>query len=177
MAENETLLYDARSASRWRPIGERIDGGELLADLFPIIQDQFYASLQKVWKQWKNRGVDPEQLFQSALTSPQAMRDFIKQMSFDRDARLLQDVAASIQHPNKERLIFGFLEAAWDGVETQLQLNRRDEALSLEFVAQVQRMLSRIATSLLNNLSRFPNRPSRNEPPPDLETRLGESLL
>ena len=27
MPENETLLYDdARSASRWRPLGERMDG-------------------------------------------------------------------------------------------------------------------------------------------------------
>jgi hypothetical protein len=76
-----------------------------------------------------------------------------------------------------EQLISGFLNAAWDDVETTLELDRRYEAQSPEFIVQVQRMLSRILCSLTNNPSRVPNRPSRSEPPPDLDTQLGESLL
>jgi hypothetical protein len=37
MPENETLLPDARNASRWRPIGERMDKGQSPTDAFPDI--------------------------------------------------------------------------------------------------------------------------------------------
>jgi hypothetical protein len=42
---------------------------------------------------------------------------------------------------------------------------------------RIERMLARIHRGLLNNLSRFPSRPRRNGPQPDLDTRLGENLL
>ena len=177
MPENETLLYDARSASRWRPVGERMDGGQAPVELFPIIQDNFYTSCQKVWKQWKALGIDPGQLFAAALNDPKAMRDLIKQASNDRNAQLLRDVAAELQDADMEGLICGFLNAAWDDVEGQLQINRRENARSMEFICQVQRMLNRIVSGLTSNPSRFPNRPSLNEPPLDLDTQLGESLL
>lgn len=177
MPENETLVHDTRSASRWRPIRERMDRGQTPTELFPEIQDQFYAYGQKVWKQWKERGVDAAQLFDAARNDPQALRNLIKQASFDRNAQLLGDVAADIQDADMERLIRRFVDAVWEEVECLLQLNRREEAQSLEFIRQSQRMLNRIVSSLLNNPSRFPNRPSRNEPLPDLDTQLGESLL
>ncbi len=177
MPENETLIYDARSATRWRPVAERMDGGQSPVELFPEIQDQFYTALQKVWKQWKERGVDPDELFQAALTNPEALRDFIKRMSFDLNARLLRDVAAGIEDSNMEVLIREFLQAAWDVVDGQLLLGIRDEDQSLEFNAQISRMLNRITKRLVDNPSRFPNRPSRNESPPDLDTQLGQSLL
>lgn len=177
MPENETLVYDPRSASRWRPVGERIDGGQAPVDLFPDIQSQFYRSLQKVWRQWRERGVDAKQLFDAALNEPKALQDLIKKLSYDPNARLLQDVATGSQEENMEQLIRDFLNAAWGDVETQLGLDRHYEAQSLEFMGQVQRMLSRIARCLSNDPSRIPNRPSRNEPPPDLDTQLGESLL
>ena len=47
MPENETLLPDARNASRWRPVGRRMDEGQSPTDAFPEIQDQFYALLLK----------------------------------------------------------------------------------------------------------------------------------
>lgn len=177
MPENETLLYDARRANRWQRIGDRMDGGQVPSELFPDIQDQFYAACQKVWKQWKKQGIDAAQLFDAALTDPTALRNLIKQASFDQYARLLGDVAAEIQVADKEPLICGFVNAVWENVEGQLQLDRRDEAQSLEFIGQVHRMLSHIVRGLFDNPSRFPNRPSRNEPPPDLDTQLGESLL
>jgi hypothetical protein len=177
MPENETFLLDARSASRWRPVGERMDRGQPPAELFPEIQDNFFSSCKRVWRQWKARGIDPGQLFAAALNDPMALRDLIKQSSNDPNARLLRDVAAELQDADMERLIFGFLNAAWDEVEGQLQINRRENAQSLEFRGQIQRMLNRIVTSLISNPSRFPNRPSRNELTLDLDTQLRESLL
>lgn len=177
MPENETLVYDTRSASRWRPVAERIDGGQAPADLFPEIEKQFYTSLQKVWRQWRERGVDAAQLFDAALNDPNTLRDLIKKLSFDRNAQLVRDVAADGQDADLEHLIGDFLNAAWGDVETQLGLDRHYETQSLEFIGQIQRMLSRIVRCLSNNPSRIPNRPSRNEPPPDLDTQLGESLL
>ena len=177
MPENETLLYDARSASRWRPFGERIDNGEAPSDLFPDIQDNFYSVFQKVWRQWKAARLDPRQLFDAALNDPMTLRDLIRQSSNDRNAQLLRDVAADLQDADMECLIRGFLNAAWEDVEGQLQINRREEGRSSKFDGQIEQMLNRIVTGLLNNLSRFPNRPSRNEPPPDLDTLLGEPLV
>ena len=137
----------------------------------------FYISCQKVWKQWKAMGIDPGQLFDAALNAPKALRDLIKQAANDRGAQLLRDVAAEIQDADMEALICRFLDAAWDDVEGQLQINRRENARSMDFIRKVQRMLNRIARGLLNNPSRFPNRPTRNELPLDLDTQLGQSLL
>jgi hypothetical protein len=154
-----------------------MDGGQAPTELFPIIQDNFYIFCQKVWRQWKAREIDPRQLFAAALNDPKALRGFIRQASNDQNARLLSDVAAELQHPDMEGLICGFLGAVWDGVEGQLQMNRREDARSPEFDLHVQRMLNRIVSALLKNPSRFPKRPSRTEPPPDLDTLLRESLL
>jgi hypothetical protein len=177
MPENETLICDSRNASRWRPIAERLECGQPPSELFAEIQDQFYSALRKVWKQWRARGVDAGQLFDAALTDEQLLNDLIKQTWNDPNARLLREVAGELQDANMERLIRGFVDAAWENVEIQLQLDQREEARSLEFIRHVQRMLSRIVGDLLSNPSRFPNRPSRNEPPPDLDTRLREDLL
>ncbi len=176
MPENEALLHDGRTASRWRPIGHRLDDGVAPSDAFPAIQEQFYAIFQNVWRQWRSRGVDAADLFQAALADEAALRELIRQTNHDRNAQLLRDVARSLDDPDLEGLIGAFLEAAWDSAHTQLQLDCREDALSPEFMSQVQGMLDRIRQSLLNNLSRFPNRP-RREPPPDIGTRLGEDLL
>ena len=122
-------------------------------------------------------GLDPSRLFDTALNDPRALRDLIRQAANDQNAQLLRDVAAEIEDANMETLICKFLHAVWDDVEGQLQINRRENAMSIAFIGKVQRMLNRIARGLLNNPSRFPNRPSRNELPLDLDTLLGESLL
>src|SRR5258708_5075881 len=133
MPENETLRYDARSASRWRPVGARMDAGQAATELFPVIQDNFYTSCQKVWKQWKALGIDPDHLFAVALSDPKALRDLIKRALNDQNAQLLRDVAAELQDAHMEGLIRGFLNAAWDDVERQLQINQREDARSPEF--------------------------------------------
>lgn len=177
MPENETLVFDTRVANRWRPISERLDGGEAPTELFPDIQSHFYTSLQKVWKQWRAKGVEPDRLFDATLNEPKALQDLIKTLSSDPNARLLHEVRAGRQSTDREQLIGDFLNATWEVVESQLGLDRRYEAQPLEFVGQVHRMLARIARGLANDLSRIPNRPSQNKPPPDLDDQLGQSLL
>jgi len=178
MPENESLIYDAKTASRWQPLSDRMDGGQMPNDMFGDIQDSFYLLCGKVWRRWKRFGVDPSQLFDAALNDPKnALPDLIKRVSYDGSAQLLRDVAAELPEADMEELMRRFFNAAWEDAEGQLQLNRRDEARSPEFIEQVNEMLNRIVTSLLNNPSRFPNRPSRNEPPPDLDLMLGQNLL
>jgi hypothetical protein len=176
MPENETLLYDARSASRWRPIGESMDNGLPTNDAFPAIQDAFYGLFQSVWGQWRDRGVDAADLFRAALDDPNALRELIRQTNFDPNAQLLRDVALCLEDPDMEGLVGAFLDAAWDSAQAQLQLDCREDTPSPEFTNQIQGMLDRIRRCLLNNLSRFPSR-IRREPPPDMGTRLGENLL
>jgi hypothetical protein len=96
-------LPDARNASRWRPVGERIDEGQSPIDSFPVIQDQFYALLQSVWRQWKVRGVDPARLFDAVLNDSKAFQELLKQTSFDGNAQLLRDVAAELQDADTDR--------------------------------------------------------------------------
>lgn len=177
MPENETLFHDARSANRWRPVADRMDGGQTPTDAFPDIQNQFYSCLQRIWRQWKDSGVDPSELFEAALNDPGKLAELIRQTHFDSYAQLLRDVAAGLQDATLEGLIRAFLDAAWDAARDELRLDCRDDARSPEFTSQVEAMLDRILRGLLNNPSRFPSRPPRKDPPPDLDTQLGESLL
>lgn len=177
MPENETFLYYGRSASRWRPLAERMDGGHLPISIFPDIQDSFYRSCQRVWKQWKKHGIDPAQFFDAALNDPNSLPGLIKRAANDPNARLLRDAAAEVDSADREGLVRAFLKAAWESVANQLQLNRRNGANSPAFVEQIERMLTHIGDCLLKNPSRFPKRPSNGSRPPDLETQLGESLL
>jgi hypothetical protein len=177
MPENETLFHDTRSANRWGPVSERMDSGQAPSEAFPEIQDQFFSSLQRVWRQWNDCGVDPAQLLNAALNDPEALVKLVRQARSDSYAQLLRDVSAGLQDATLEELIPAFLHAAWEAVRDHLQLDRREETLSPEFTNQVEGMLDRMLRGLLNNPSRFPSRPPRKEPPPDLDTQLGESLL
>jgi hypothetical protein len=176
MPENETLLPDARNASRWRLVGERIDEGQSLIDAFPVFQDQFCRLLQNVWRQWKALEVDPAKLFDAALNDRKAFRELLRQTGRDRNARLIGDVATGLLDADMATLVRSFIDAAWESVQDQLQLDRCKDTLSHEFMCQIEGMLGCICDRLLGNLSRFPSRP-RKEPPPDPGTRLGESLL
>lgn len=176
MPENETLLADARSASRWRPVAKRMDEGQSPTEAFPEIRDHFYVLLRKVWRQWNDREVDPAKLFDAAVNDPKAFQELLKQTSSDRNVRLLRDVAVDLQDGNLDSLVRSFINAAWESVRDQLQLDRREDTLSYEFQCQIQDMVDGICRRLRGNLSRFPLRP-RREPPPDLDSRLGESLL
>jgi hypothetical protein len=78
MPENETLNPDKRTASRWRPLKDRLDHGESPNDIFPDLENEFDASLQKVWKQWRGRGVDPAALFDAAVNNPEVLHDLVR---------------------------------------------------------------------------------------------------
>jgi len=47
MPENESLIYDAKTASRWQPLSDRMDGGQMPNDMFGDIQDSFYFKKQE----------------------------------------------------------------------------------------------------------------------------------
>ncbi len=66
-----------------------MDGGQTPVELFSEIQDNFYASCQKAWKQWKTLGIDPGELFAAALNDMKALRNLIKKAANDRNAQLL----------------------------------------------------------------------------------------
>ena len=121
-------------------------------------------------------GIDALELFSAALNDPSRLRELIRQANFDRNAQLLRDVAAGLQNADMEGLIGAFIDAAWDSAHSQLHLDCREDTPSPEFMSHIQGMLDRIRQRLLNNLSRFPAR-IRKEPPPDMDTRLGENLL
>lgn len=176
MPENEILLPNSRSASRWRSICDRRDGGLSPIQAFPEIQRQFYAGFRRAWRQLHHNGVDPGELFAAALSDPARLRRLIRQTRCDY-AQLLGDVAAGLEGATLEELVRVFLEAAWEVACDNLQFNCREEAQSTEFIALADSMLDRMARGLLRNPSRFPNRPPRKDPPLDLDTQLSENLL
>lgn len=177
MAENETLIHDERSASRWHPVGLMLDQGRSLVEVFPEMELGFYASLKRVWRRWREKGIEPRELFKAALNDPQALQRLIRQSGNDPNARLLSDVASALAFPDLKTLVREFLNRAWEDVEKQVQANRRQEDRPLEYVRLGQQLIARIIKRLQKNLSRFPSPPSQKRPPPDLDTQLGQSLL
>lgn len=177
MPENETLTRDSKTASRWQPICYRLDAGLSPAQVFPDIQDQFYACLGRVLRHWRESGVDLGQLIVAALNDPVSMAQLIRQTRFDDYARVLRDVALGLEVATTEGLIRAFLNAVWESVRDYLQLDFREDAQSFEFTDLVNGMLDRMANSLLLDPSRSPRRPPSKEPRPDLDTQLGENLL
>ncbi|MBS0262438.1 MAG: hypothetical protein JSS02_10850 [Planctomycetes bacterium] len=177
MPENESLFIDSKRASRWRPIADRLDLGEKAIEQFPEIERQFYTALKNTWDGWQRRGIDPRQLFHSALHEPSNFSELRKRATNDEFVLLLRDVVAvNLQTGDMNQLVADFLDAAWSEVSRQLQLNRRGEC-SPELNALVQFMLRRIGRSLGDDLARFPRRPNRRNAPVDLDSQLGESLL
>ena len=177
MPENETLVHDARNASRWRAICERMNGGLTPIDAFPDIQRQFYLSFRRAWRQWIDRGLDPGQLFEAALNDRGRLELMIRQANFDENARLLRDVAVGLQDRSLGDLIQAFLGAAWDNPRSQLRLDCLENSPPSGFNRLVDGMLKRMLRGLLKDPSRFPSQPPRKAPKPSLDLQLGESLL
>jgi hypothetical protein len=177
MPENETLFPDARTANRWRPIGDRMDGGQTSIQAFPEIQKQFYKGLQRVWRQWTEKGVNPGLLFDAALNDLDRLVELVKQTGFHSYAQLLRDVAAGLQDATPEILLRAFLNAAWEVPCRELRINCREDAQSPDFKRQVDTMLDRMCRLLVNKPSRFPPLPPRKAPRQDLETQLAVNLL
>jgi hypothetical protein len=176
MPENETLSPDARTASRWQPLRDRVAGGESPDQIFPDLQEQFYRSLRRVFKQWKARGVDPKQLLEAAVTGPAALNDLVARARNDEFARLLQDAIAGEKNPNLEVVVRSFLDSVWEQVRGQLQVDCREDGVSDTFLSRVGQMLERLVMGLLKDPSRVPRRPPNKESPPDIDDILDEPL-
>ena len=131
----------------------------------------------RVWRHWKRNGVDPGQLFEAAQADPGRLIEMIRQTRFDGYARIVRDVSVGSQILSREDMVRGFLGSAWDAARDELRLDCREIAHCPEFPSRVEAMLERMLRGLLKNPSRFPSRPPRKNPPPDLDTRLGENLL
>jgi len=176
MPENETLFPDARTASRWQPLRDRIARGESPDAVFPDLQEQFHRALKRVFKLWKDRGVDPKDLFEAAQNDPAVLRDLIGQTWNDEFARLLQDATAGETSPDLEGVLRCFLDSVWEQIRGHLQIDCLDGGVPDSFLNRIDQMLERMIRSLLKNPSRPPRRPTNIKPPPDIDDMLGESL-
>jgi len=135
MPGNESLIYDAKTASRWQPLSERMDGGQMPDDMFGDIQDSFYLLCGKVWRRWKRFGVDPSQLFDAALNDPKnALPDLIKRVSYDGSAQLLRDVAAELPEADMEELYEALVSLYSGGLDSS-------SGLAIRAAAQPGRMI------------------------------------
>jgi hypothetical protein len=176
MPENETPISDPRTASRWRPLRERLDRGDLPIDLFPEIQREFYNCLRAVYRQWRACGVDPARLFAATVADREALHRLVHEARRHDYAQLLRDVVASERNADLGRVIRCWLDLAWDYARTQLQVDRHGEGRHGDFSGRVGRMLDHLACGLVEDPSRIPRRPSRAKPP-ILDELLGLDLL
>jgi hypothetical protein len=177
MPENETLFPDARTASRWQPLRERIERGESPEQIFLDYQDQFYRMLKSVFKQWKDQGVEPEQLFEAALDGdPTVLTDFVNRTGNNEFARLLQDAISGKTDLDRAAVIRLFLNSACDYARDYVRVDCHEDGVTDAFLKGVNKMLDRLICGLRKNPSRVPNRPPQNKPPRDINDALDELL-
>jgi hypothetical protein len=177
MPENETLFPDARTASRWQPLKDRLARGESPNQIFPELEKQFYLALRRVFKQWKSRGVDPKALIDAAQSDPATLPDLIKRTRNDGYAKLIQEATAGQPNADRKALIQSFLDSVWEHARSQMQIDRLKNGAPEELLRGVQKMLDRLTSKLLKDPSRVPHRPRRRDPPPDIDDMLSQSLL
>lgn len=177
MPETELLTSDSKTASSWDPICRRLNVGQSAHQQFEEIQRAFYQVLQRVWKQWKRSGVDAGQLIAAALDDPLALKELVSKSKNHPYARLLQEITLADPDLGREVLLREFLDASWNVARSKMQLDSRDEMNCGEFSNQIEKMLGRMLRALLKNPSKSPNCPPGKSPPPDLDSRLDESLL
>ncbi len=158
MPENETLYPDTQSVNRWRPLRDRIAGGESPDVLFPEFQEEFYRSLRKVFDQWKRHGVNPGQVFAAALNDPVRLRKLVQQTWNDEHAILLRDCIDGEEPSNLEEVIRSFLNSKWEIVRDQLQVDCREDGVPGTFLNSVNRMIDKLTRELIDNPSRMPCR-------------------
>lgn len=176
MAENETLYQETGNASRWCPLRDRLAEGEALSAMLPDLEKDLYLALRRVWKGWKQRGVEPEQLLNAAVNDPLGLRELVKRTGNDDFAQLLKDCVAGESNPDREMVVRSFLNSFWDHVRDHLQLDCREDGVPASFLDGVDQILDRMTRGLLKNPSRIPPRPPRKGPPPDIDDFLGQSL-
>lgn len=177
MLENEFLYPDRRTVNRWHPLAERLGCGETPDSIFPVLQRQFYLALRNVFKQWKNRGTGPKELFESATADDRhLMRDLVRRTRNDDFAQLLEHAIDGEISPDLETVIRSFLTSVWENVRDHLQLDRSENDVPEAFLERVNQMLDRLTRDLHKDPSRVPRCPGRSQPPRDIDDVLGESL-
>ena len=92
MPENETLTEDPRSASRWRPVRDKIERDESVASIFPDVEKNFYAMLRRVWERWKEHGVSANEMFEAARNDRSLLRELVNRVRNDDFSRLLTEI-------------------------------------------------------------------------------------
>lgn len=164
MPEHELLNPDLQTASRWRSLKERLDQGDVLLDLFPEIEKEFYRCLRAVFKQWRDCGADPAQLFAAAVNDRVALARLVQQARRHDYARLLLDVAATERDADLGRVVRSWLDLAWDSARTQLQVDRHGEGRRGAFPERTSRMLDRLSSRITADPSRIPRCPAGSKP-------------
>lgn len=175
MPENETLIPDAKTASRWRPLRERLDRGEELIDLFPEIEREFYGCVQAIFRQWRGYGVDPAEFFAAATNDREALHSLVQKVRHHDYARLLVDVVAAERGADLDRVIRCWIDAAWESARAQTQVDRHEASRRGDFAGRVDRMLGRLSRQIAKDPSQSPRRPPRDKPL-DIDDILGLDL-
>lgn len=179
MAENETLTIDGATASRWRPVRQRLSAGTPASDCFPDIERQFYRSLRSACRKWDRRGVTLEGLLTAALDRSADLEALVRQTGHQDHARVLLEVARSQPFLSLEGLVFAWLEAIWDSIRDQLCFDLAAGTPTAAFNACVRAMLCRLARLIAANPTRVPSRPRRSptDEGDDLDDFLNRPLL
>jgi hypothetical protein len=178
VAENETLTVDGRTASRWRPLRERLASGEPPTDCFPEVEREFYRALKKACRQWVSRGVSLEGLLTAAAGSPEELEALVRRTRNQDHARHLLDVVRSQTFLSLEPLVSAWLSAVWDSVRDLLQLDLNGRGPGALFEGRIKAMLNRLARLIARTPSRIPKLPPRpKDPPDDLDGTLRRSIL
>lgn len=178
MAENETLIVDGKTASRWTPIQQRIASGDSPLDCFEDIEEHFYKSLRVVRRDMAKCGVTLERLLSTALNRPDELEAVVRQTRNQVHACLLLDIVRCQSFLSLEQLTLAWLSAVWDSVHDLLQLDLSDHAPNAAFDGKIRVMLNRLARLIAQKPTRIPNLPRcPKDPPDDLDRTLGQSIL
>lgn len=179
MAENETLTIDGTTASRWRPVRQRLAAGTPASACFSEVERQFYRGLRSACDLWIRRGVTLERLLTAALAQSADLEALVRQTRHQPYACVLLDVARAEQFCSLEGLVFAWLEAIWDSIRDQLCLDLAAGSPTASFQASVRAMLCRLARLIAANPTRVPSRPRRRptDDGDDLDDLLNRPLL
>ncbi len=174
MPENEGLHPDGRTVNRWQALKDLLRSGKQPDDLYADFEVKFYQTLRRFWALLKERGVDPKVLFEVAANNRETLHELVRKTNFDSYARRLEDIVACQPGANAGQLLRGWLDAIWDAVRDQLQLDTHQ--VSAGFHDRVRRMLDRLHSRISRDPSRIPRCPSR-KPKSDIDDILGISLV
>lgn len=179
MAENETLTIDGATASRWRPVRQRLWAGTPASDCFADIEREFYRGLRSACSIWVRRGVTLEGLLTAALDRSADLEALFILTGHQPYAGVLLEVARSQPFLSLEGLVLAWLGAVWDSIRDQLCLDLAAGSPTAAFAASLRAMLCRLARLIAANPNRVPPRPPRrpSDERDDLDDLLNRDLL